>query len=121
LLLTAVIPIGIAVGMGLAILFPLLRDSYFDVKRLRSDFGLAVLGAVSYAQKSRLVTRFFRMTAFAGGIAALLMVYGLLLAVDAEAGLGTVASRSVEKGSFEPVVDALHGVAWSALSRLGLG
>ena len=120
LLLTAVIPIGIAVGMGLAILFPLLRDSYFDVKRLRADFGLAVLGAVSYAQKSRLVTRSLQMTAFAGSIAALLMVYGLLLAVDAEAGLGSVASRSVERGSFEPVVDALHRVAWSASSRLGL-
>jgi hypothetical protein len=120
LLLSAVIPIGIAVGMGLAILFPLLRDSYFDVKRLRADFGLAVLGAVSYAQKSRLVRRSLQMTAFAGGTAALLMVYGLLLAVDAEAGLGTVASRSVERGSLEPVVDALYRVAWSASSRLGL-
>jgi hypothetical protein len=48
------------------------------------------------------------------------MVYALLLAVDAEAGLGTVASRSVERASFEPVVDALHRVAGSASSRLGL-
>jgi polysaccharide chain length determinant protein (PEP-CTERM system associated) len=117
LLLSAVIPIAIAVGIGLAIILPLLRDSYFDVKRLRADFGLAVLGAVSYAQKSRLGARSLRTTAFAGGIACLLIVYGLLLAVDAEAGLGAVASRSLERASLEPVVDALHRVA---SSRLGL-
>jgi hypothetical protein len=120
LLLTAVIPIGIAVGMGLAIIFPLLRDSYFDVKRLRTDFGPAVLGAVSYAQKSCLATRFLQITAFAGGIAVLLMAYGMLLAVDVEAGLGAVASRSVEGASFEPVVEALQRVAGLALSHLGM-
>jgi hypothetical protein len=120
LLLTAVIPIGIAVGMGLAIIFPLLRDSYFDVKRLRADFGPAVLGAVSHAQESCLATRSFQIAAFAGGIAVLLMAYGLLLAVDVEAGLGAVATRSVERASFAPVVEALQRVAGLALSRLGV-
>jgi hypothetical protein len=120
LLLTAVIPIGIAVGMGLAIIFPLLRDSYFDVKRLRADFGPAVLGAVSYAQKSCLAARSLQITTFAGGIAILLMAYGLLLAVDVEAGLGAVVSRSVERASIEPVVEALHRVAGLALSHLGV-
>ncbi len=120
LLLTAVIPIGIAAGLALAILLPLLRDCYFDVKRLRADFGLAVLGAVSHARQSRLVTKSIQLTAFGGGIAALLMVYGLLLAVEAKAGLGAVASRSVATGSFEPAVNALHRVAWSVLGQLGL-
>ena len=120
LLLTGVIPIGVAVGFALAILLPLLRDCYFDVKRLRADFGLAVLGAVSYARQARLVTRSVQLTAFGGGIAALLMVYGLLLAVEAKAGLGVVASRSVATGSLEPAVNALHRVAWSVLGPLGL-
>jgi polysaccharide chain length determinant protein (PEP-CTERM system associated) len=120
LLLTAVIPISIAVGMGFAIIFPLLRDSYFDVKRLRADFGPAVLGAVSYAQKSCLAARSLQITTFAGGIAVLLMAYGLLLAVDVEAGLGAVASRSMERASIEPVVEALHRVAGLALSHLGV-
>jgi hypothetical protein len=48
------------------------------------------------------------------------MVYGLLLAVEAKAGLGAVASRSVATGSFEPAVNALHRVAWSVLGQLGL-
>jgi hypothetical protein len=90
------------------------------VKRLRTDFGPAVLGAVSYAQKSCLATRFLQITAFAGGIAVLLMAYGMLLAVDVEAGLGAVASRSVEGASFEPVVEALQRVAGLALSHLGM-
>lgn len=120
LLLTAVIPIGIAAGLALTILLPLLRDCYFDVKRLRADFGVAVLGAVSHARQSHLVTKSVQLTAFGGGIAALLMMYGLLLAVDAKAGLGAVASRTVATGSSEPVVDALHRVAWMALDKLGL-
>ena len=120
LLLTGVIPIGVAVGFALAILLPLLRDCYFDVKRLRADFGLAVLGAVSYARQARLVTRSVQLTAVGGGIAALLMVYGLLVAVEAKAGLGVVASRSVATGSLEPAVNALHRVAWSVLGPLGL-
>jgi hypothetical protein len=103
----------------LAILLPLLRDCYFDVKRLRTDFGLAVLGAVSHARQSRLVTKSVQLTAFGGGIAALLVLYGLLLAVEAEAGLGTVASRSVATGSFEPVVNVLHRVAWPVFSQSG--
>jgi hypothetical protein len=48
------------------------------------------------------------------------MAYGLLLAVDVEAGLGAVASRSVERASFEPVVEALQRVAGLALSHLGV-
>ena len=119
-LLTAVIPIGIAAGLGLAILLPLLRDCYFDVKRLRADFGLAVLGAVSHARQSRLATRSIQLAAFGGGMTALLIMYGLLLAVEAKAGLGAVASRSVATGSFEPVVNALHRVAWSVFSQPGL-
>jgi polysaccharide chain length determinant protein (PEP-CTERM system associated) len=119
LLLTMVIPIGIAAGLMLAILLPLLRDCYFDVKRLRTDFGLAVLGAVSHARQSRLVTKSVQLTAFGGGIAALLVLYGLLLAVEAEAGLGTVASRTVATGSLEPVVNVLHRVTWPVFSQSG--
>lgn len=111
LLLTTVIPIGIAAGLIIAILLPLLRDCYFDVKRLRADFGLAVLGAVSHVRSSRLVARSLQLTAFGSGVAALLMMYGLLLAVEAEAGLGIVASRSVATGSLGPVADALQQVA----------
>ena len=119
LLLTAVIPIGMAAGLALAILLPLLRDCYFEVKRLRADFGLAVLGAVSHARQSRLVTKSVQLTAFGGGIAALLIMYGLLLAVEAKAGLGIVASHSVATGSIEPVVNALHQAAWSVFGQLG--
>lgn len=119
LLLTAVIPIGIAAGLALAILLPLLRDCYFEVKRLRADFGLAVLGAVSHARQSRLVTKSVQLTAFGGGIAALLIMYGLLLAVEAKAGLGIVANHSVATGSLEPVVNALHQAAWSVFGQLG--
>lgn len=119
LLLTTVIPLGIATGLVIAILLPLLRDCYFDVKRLRADFGLAVLGAVSHARQSRLVARSAQLAAFGGGVAALLMVYGLLLAVEAEAGLGTVASRSVATGSLGPVADALQQVAGALFDSSG--
>ena len=119
LLLTAVIPIGIAAGLVIAILLPLLRDCYFDVKRLRADFGLAVLGAVSHVRQSRLLARSAQLTAFGGGIAALLMMYGLLMAVEAEAGLGTVANRSVAIGSLGPVADALQRVTGLLFGQLG--
>lgn len=120
LLLTAVIPIAAAAGIGLTILLPLLRDSYFDMRRLRSDFGLAVVGAVSYVRKPRAMWGSLRLVAFAGGLAALVLAYGLLLSVEAKAGLGTVARRSVETGSLQPVVTALRQVAGAGQSFIGL-
>ena len=103
LLLTAVLPLACAAGIGMAIALSLLRVTYSSSTQLRGDFDLPVIGSVSFVPSpSFRIRRRMELVGLVVLSAGLLSTYGVLMTLEARTGLGRVVSAAIESQSLRP-------------------
>jgi hypothetical protein len=78
LLVTGVLLSGLAVGLGMTILFGQLDRSFSSVDELRT-LGLPVLGGISVLGMAPFRQRFMTAVRFGAAVAVLMVVYGGLM------------------------------------------
>lgn len=78
LMVTAVLLGGLAIGLGMTVLFGQLDRSFSSVEELRT-LGLPVLGGISVLGMAPLRQRLMAAIRFGGAVAVLIMVYGGLM------------------------------------------
>src|SRR5262249_41424678 len=92
LFLSVVLGIRLGVGIAFGSILVLLKDSISSVAGLKSAFGLAVLGTVSFVElESRKAIGFFTVGAYAVSCAGLIAVFLILLFIGGRIGLLHVA------------------------------
>jgi hypothetical protein len=83
ILLFLVLIVGVGAGCGLAFGVGQLRSAYSTTGQLERATGMQVIGSVSLTMTRRARTQYWRhLKWFAGGIASLVLVLGVLLVVE---------------------------------------
>ena len=96
LYLSAIIVIGLGIGVAFAAFLANLRPAFLHVERLKQAFGIPVFGRVSYVLSS--AEKSWRATKLAGfslAFVALLGTFGALYATEYSVGLSNVLSKDV--------------------------
>ena len=122
LLLTAVLPLACAAGIGLAIALSLLRVTYSSSTQLRADFDLPVIGSVSFVPNpSYRLRRRMELVGLVVLSVGLLSTYGVLMTLESRTGLGKVVSAAFESRSLRPALELVSPLGGSLALRQAEG
>lgn len=116
LLLTAVLTLAAAAGIGVAFMLALLDTSFSTAHELRNFAALPVLGSVSDTERAAAKT-FAGSMALGAGALALILAFGLLQFVEQRYGLHELASMDqggnvIEEGKRMIVQKASDFISW---------
>ena len=105
ILISVVLAVGLAAGIGAAFLLSQARPTFSDPLRLRETFGLAVLGTVSLAQSARQHGwQVAKVSTFTVCTLLLLGIYGVVMAAETQVGW----KKIVPPGAVEDLYSGLE-------------
>lgn len=110
LLLTAMLPIACAAGIGIAIALSLLRSAYVSPRQLGADFDVPVIGSISFVRTPPVRRR--NRLEVAGLVLlsiTLLTTYGVLMTLEQRMGLNKIVRGTVAASAAQPAFVA----AWA--------
>ncbi len=116
MLLSAVLPLGLGLGAALAFALAFLSDSFASPRRLGEQYGLPILGSISKVERPG--DRRFKLLdliAWTGAVAAIIVVYALLMVVESQVGLGKVVEAAGDARSVGDLITVLTRALSQAL------